>query len=43
VTNEWGEDVTHVVVGKYAGSAWSRSYEVLMGILFGKWVVQTQC
>uniref|UniRef100_A0A0E0H9P3 PHD-type domain-containing protein n=1 Tax=Oryza nivara TaxID=4536 RepID=A0A0E0H9P3_ORYNI len=39
VVNEWTENVTHVIVGKSAGSAWSRSYEVLMALLFGKWVV----
>ncbi|KAL5202001.1 hypothetical protein ABZP36_012953 [Zizania latifolia] len=39
VANAWTENVTHVIVGKSAGSAWSRSYEVLMALLFGKWVV----
>ncbi|XP_062179479.1 BRCA1-associated RING domain protein 1-like [Phragmites australis] len=42
VTKEWAKNVTHVIVGKNAGSTWSRSYEVLMGILFGKWVVQVE-
>ncbi|KAF0925415.1 hypothetical protein E2562_016646, partial [Oryza meyeriana var. granulata] len=39
VAKAWAENVTHVIVGKNAGSAWSRSYEVLMALLFGKWVV----
>ena len=43
VVNEWTENVTHVIVGKSAGSAWSRSYEVLMALLFGKWVVTVGC
>ncbi|GJM88919.1 hypothetical protein PR202_ga05500 [Eleusine coracana subsp. coracana] len=43
VANEWGENVTHVIVGKHAGRAWSRSYDVLMAILFGKWIVRTEC
>ncbi|KAK3138439.1 hypothetical protein QOZ80_5AG0368970 [Eleusine coracana subsp. coracana] len=42
VANEWGENVTHVIVGKHAGRAWSRSYDVLMAILFGKWIVRTE-
>lgn len=43
VVNEWTENVTHVIVGKSAGSAWSRSYEVLMALLIGKWVVTVGC
>ncbi|XP_066327832.1 uncharacterized protein [Miscanthus floridulus] len=39
LTEEWAENVTHVVLGKGAGSSWSRSFEVLMAILLGKWVV----
>lgn len=39
VTKEWAKNVTHVIVGKSAGSTCSRSYEVLMAILFGQWVV----
>ncbi|XP_062231685.1 BRCA1-associated RING domain protein 1-like isoform X2 [Phragmites australis] len=42
VTKEWAKNVTHVIVGKNAGSKWSRSYEVLMAILSGKWVVQAE-
>ncbi|KAG8068262.1 hypothetical protein GUJ93_ZPchr0005g15745 [Zizania palustris] len=41
VVNAWTENVTHVIVGKSAGSKWSKSYEVLMALLFGKWVVTT--
>ncbi|OEL22096.1 hypothetical protein BAE44_0016883 [Dichanthelium oligosanthes] len=36
---EWAKNVTHVIVGKGAGSSWNRSFEVLMAILLGKWVV----
>ncbi|CAD6271768.1 unnamed protein product [Miscanthus lutarioriparius] len=36
---EWSKDVTHVIVAKGAGSSWSRSFEVLMAILLGRWVV----
>ncbi|XP_039800490.1 BRCA1-associated RING domain protein 1-like isoform X4 [Panicum virgatum] len=36
---EWGENVTHAIVGKGAGTSWSRSFEALMAILLGKWVV----
>ena len=43
VTNRWDKNVTHVIVGKRAGRAWSRSYEVLMAILSRKWVVQFEC
>ncbi|XP_039837801.1 protein BREAST CANCER SUSCEPTIBILITY 1 homolog isoform X4 [Panicum virgatum] len=39
LTKEWGENVTHVIVGKGAGTSWSRSFEALMAILLGKWVV----
>uniref|UniRef100_J3M8A4 PHD-type domain-containing protein n=2 Tax=Oryza brachyantha TaxID=4533 RepID=J3M8A4_ORYBR len=39
VANEWTENVTHVIVGKSGDSACSRSYEVLMALLFGKWVL----
>uniref|UniRef100_A0A0D9WHX9 BRCT domain-containing protein n=1 Tax=Leersia perrieri TaxID=77586 RepID=A0A0D9WHX9_9ORYZ len=39
VVIEWTENVTHVIVGRSVGSAWSRSYEVLMALLFGKWIV----
>nr|CAB3464894.1 unnamed protein product [Digitaria exilis] len=39
LTKQWAKNVTHVIVGKGAGSSWSRSFEVLMGILLGKWVV----
>ncbi|TVU19928.1 hypothetical protein EJB05_36110 [Eragrostis curvula] len=42
VTNGWAENVTHVIVGKNTGSAWSRTYEVLMAILFGKWIVRAE-
>uniref|UniRef100_A0A0A8YFP1 BRCT domain-containing protein n=1 Tax=Arundo donax TaxID=35708 RepID=A0A0A8YFP1_ARUDO len=42
VTKEWADNVTHVIVGKNSGSSWSRSYEVLMATLFGKWVVQVE-
>ncbi|KAL6841243.1 hypothetical protein ACP4OV_028761 [Aristida adscensionis] len=40
VTKEWSKNVTHVIVGKGSCSTWSRSYEVLMAILRGKWIVQ---
>ncbi|XP_066368318.1 BRCA1-associated RING domain protein 1-like isoform X2 [Miscanthus floridulus] len=36
---EWSKDVTHVIVAKGAGSSCSRSFEVLMAILLGRWVV----
>ncbi|CAN6346403.1 unnamed protein product [Urochloa humidicola] len=39
VAKEWANNVTHVIVGKGAGSSWNRSFEVLMAILLGKWVV----
>jgi BRCA1-associated RING domain protein 1 len=40
---KWAENVTHVILGKGAGSSWSRSFEVLMAILLGKWVVHFEC
>ncbi|AQK72245.1 BRCA1-associated RING domain protein 1 [Zea mays] len=40
LAEEWAENVTHVIVGKGAGSSWCRSFEVLMAILLGKWVVR---
>jgi len=43
LTEEWAENVTHVILGKGAGSSWSRSFEVLMAILLGKWVVHFEC
>ena len=43
LTEEWAENVTHVVLGKGAGTSWSRSFEVLMAILLGKWVVHFEC
>ncbi|CAN6341612.1 unnamed protein product [Urochloa humidicola] len=39
VAKEWANNVTHVIVGKSTGSSWNRSFEVLMAILLGKWVV----
>jgi hypothetical protein len=43
LAEEWAENVTHVIVGKGAGSSWCRSFEVLMAILLGKWVVRFEC
>jgi len=43
LTKEWDENVTHVIVGKGAGTSWSRSFEALMAILLGKWVVHFEC
>jgi BRCA1-associated RING domain protein 1 len=43
LAKEWGENVTHVILGKGAGTSWSRSSEVLMAILLGKWVVHFEC
>lgn len=40
LAEEWAENVTHVIVGKGAGRSWCRSFEVLMAILLGKWVVR---
>ncbi|KAL6619039.1 hypothetical protein ACP70R_034178 [Stipagrostis hirtigluma subsp. patula] len=40
VAKEWAKNVTHVIVGKGADRTWIRSYEVLMAILSGKWVLQ---
>ncbi|CAL4894124.1 unnamed protein product [Urochloa decumbens] len=40
VRKEWANNVTHVIVGKGAGSSWNRSFEVLMAILLGKWIVR---
>ncbi|KAM3404829.1 hypothetical protein ACQJBY_007747 [Aegilops geniculata] len=39
LAEEWDKNVTHVIVGRNAGDACGRSYEVLMAILSGKWVV----
>ncbi|VAH08595.1 unnamed protein product [Triticum turgidum subsp. durum] len=39
LAEEWDKTVTHVIVGRNAGDACGRSYEVLMAILSGKWVV----
>ncbi|XBJ11152.1 hypothetical protein VPH35_015898 [Triticum aestivum] len=39
LAEEWNKNVTHVIVGRNAGDACGRSYEVLMAILSGKWVV----
>ncbi|CAM0954939.1 unnamed protein product [Alopecurus aequalis] len=39
LAEEWDKNVTHVIVGRSAGSTCGRSYEVLMAILSGKWVV----
>ncbi|TKW26658.1 hypothetical protein SEVIR_3G204500v4 [Setaria viridis] len=36
---EWDKNVTHVIVGKGPGSSWNRSFEVLMAVLLGKWVI----
>ncbi|XP_044977060.1 uncharacterized protein LOC123444413 isoform X2 [Hordeum vulgare subsp. vulgare] len=35
----WDRNVTHVIVGRNAGDACGKSYEVLMAILSGKWIV----
>jgi hypothetical protein len=43
LAEEWAENVTHVIVGKGAGRSWCRSFEVLMAILLGKWVVRFEC
>lgn len=43
LAEEWAENVTHVIVGKGAGTSWCRSFEVLMAILLGKWVVRFEC
>ncbi|CAL4908783.1 unnamed protein product [Urochloa decumbens] len=40
VRKEWAHNVTHVIVGKGVGSSWNRSFEVLMAILLGKWIVR---
>jgi BRCA1-associated RING domain protein 1 len=40
---EWDKNVTHVIVGRGAGSSWNRSFEVLTAILLGKWVVHFEC
>jgi hypothetical protein len=40
---EWSKDVTHVIVAKGAGSSCSRSFEVLMAIVLGRWVVHFEC
>ncbi|CAM0954938.1 unnamed protein product [Alopecurus aequalis] len=40
LAEEWDKNVTHVIVGRNAGTACGRSYEVLMAILSGKWVVK---
>ncbi|KAF7007203.1 hypothetical protein CFC21_022163 [Triticum aestivum] len=39
LAEEWDKTVTHVIVGRNAGYACGTSYEVLMAILSGKWVV----
>uniref|UniRef100_K3Z602 PHD-type domain-containing protein n=1 Tax=Setaria italica TaxID=4555 RepID=K3Z602_SETIT len=39
LTKEWDKNVTHVIVGKGPGSSWNRSFEVLMAVLLGKWVI----
>ncbi|KAJ1263379.1 hypothetical protein BS78_09G180200 [Paspalum vaginatum] len=39
---EWAKNVTHVIVGKRAGTSWSRSFEALMATLLGKWVVHSE-
>ena len=43
LAEEWDKNVTHVIVGRNAGDACGRSYEVLMAILSGKWVVTAGC
>jgi BRCA1-associated RING domain protein 1 len=40
---EWSKDVTHVIVAKGAGGSCSRSFEVLMAIVLGRWVVHFEC
>ncbi|KAI5018916.1 hypothetical protein ZWY2020_043804 [Hordeum vulgare] len=35
----WDRNVTHVIVGRNAGDACGKSYEVQMAILSGKWIV----
>uniref|UniRef100_A0ACD5T9Z2 Uncharacterized protein n=1 Tax=Avena sativa TaxID=4498 RepID=A0ACD5T9Z2_AVESA len=39
LAEEWDKNVTHVIVGRSAGTSCGKSYEVLMAILSGKWVV----
>uniref|UniRef100_A0ACD5TG89 Uncharacterized protein n=1 Tax=Avena sativa TaxID=4498 RepID=A0ACD5TG89_AVESA len=39
LAEEWDKNVTHVIVGRGAGISCGKSYEVLMAILSGKWVV----
>ncbi|KAE8817487.1 Protein BREAST CANCER SUSCEPTIBILITY 1-like protein [Hordeum vulgare] len=39
LAEEWDKTVTHVIVGRDAGSACGRSHEVLLAILSGKWVL----
>ncbi|PNT71034.1 hypothetical protein BRADI_2g21960v3 [Brachypodium distachyon] len=40
VVDKWEKNVTHVIVGRYGDAECRRSYEVLMAILSGKWVVK---
>uniref|UniRef100_A0ACD5TGE6 Uncharacterized protein n=1 Tax=Avena sativa TaxID=4498 RepID=A0ACD5TGE6_AVESA len=39
LAEEWDKNVTHVIVGRSAGISCGKSYEVLMAILSGIWVV----
>jgi BRCA1-associated RING domain protein 1 len=43
LTEEWDKNVTHVIVGRSAANACGGSYEALMAILSGKWVVRAEC
>ncbi|XP_047053866.1 BRCA1-associated RING domain protein 1-like [Lolium rigidum] len=43
LVEEWDKNVTHVIVDRSAGIICGRSYEVLMAILSGKWVVRAEC
>ncbi|XP_051228375.1 BRCA1-associated RING domain protein 1 isoform X2 [Lolium perenne] len=42
LVEEWDKNVTHVIVDRSAGITCGRSYEVLMAILSGKWVVRAE-
>ncbi|KAM0835001.1 hypothetical protein ACQ4PT_063218 [Festuca glaucescens] len=42
LAEKWDKNVTHVIVGRSASNSCGSSYEVLMAILSGKWVVRAE-
>ncbi|KAM0914745.1 hypothetical protein ACQ4PT_011321 [Festuca glaucescens] len=40
LAEKWDKNVTHVIVGRSASNSCGKSYEVLMAILSGKWVLR---